>query len=226
MTAARSIANLISGTGTSITSIGTENTPLIIQAFSGQTADLLQVKNSSGSVVSKIDAIGDFVHPGSILQVQTVKLTSTGVMSSNTGFTTVTDGTTAMQVSFNPKKSNSLIKLEWFLSMTPSNGDPVAWVAPYKDSNSMYTGESTGLVAGHHIGEGWRKGYGTGDANEMMNSNGHWIETNSSINNRVYSLRIKNRGGNYFINRSENNNASQNYSTQGRSIFTVTEIAQ
>lgn len=224
MTAARNIANLVSGT--TLRSTGVGNVPLTIEGFSGQTSDLLQIKNSSSAVIARIDAEGEFVNPGSVLQVQTVRLTSTGVMSSTTGFTTVTDGTTAMQISFNPKKSNSLIKLEWFLSMTPSNGDPVAWVAPYKDSNSMYTGESTGLIAGHHIGEGWRKGYGTGDANEMMNSNGHWIETNSSIANRVYSLRIKNRGGNYFINRSENNNASQNYSTQGRSILTVTEIAQ
>lgn len=224
MTAARTLADTNKGS-LSIISSGSATTPLVIKAAAGQTADLLQFKNSSDVLVGEIDNNGILTTPGSVIQVQTVKLTSSGTMSSNAGFTTVTDGTTSMQVSFTPKKSDSLIKLEWFLSMTPSQGDPVAWVAPYKDSNSLYTGESTGIVGGFHIGEGWRKGYGTGDANEMMISNGHWIETNSSTANRVYSLRIKNRGGNYFINRSENNNASQNYSTQGRSILTVTEIA-
>ena len=162
-----------------------------------------------------------------VVQVKTVRLTSTGVMSAPTSWTTVTDGTTPMSISFTPKLANSLIKVEWQLQGVHNTSDIVAWCAPFKDSNSMFTGESTGMVSTYNIGDAWKQTYGTASDTNVMNTfSGHWTETNSSTASRVYSLRVKTRAGNFFINRSEANNASQAYSTQGRSILTVTEIAQ
>jgi hypothetical protein len=111
MTAARNLANLISNTGTSIASVGTTNTPLTIQAFSGQTADLLQVKNSSGSVMAKIDAAGEFVHPGTILQFANIRVdaqaTYTGTGSGN--------GTeiSLLNQTITPRRADSKLMIYW-----------------------------------------------------------------------------------------------------------------
>jgi len=171
------------------------------------------------------DTAGSSFNP--VVQVKTVRLTSSAIMSSPTSWTTATDGTTPMSITFVPKLSNSLILVQWQLQGVQNNGDLVAWCAPFKDSNSMYTGESTGMVSTFNIGDAWKQTYGTSTDNNLLNTfSGHWTETNSSTSSRVYSLRVKTRSGNFFINRSQDNNASQNYSTQGRSILTVTEIAQ
>jgi hypothetical protein len=164
-----------------------------------------------------------------IVQVQTVALTSSGVMTTPSTFTIATDGTTPMSIAFTPKLSNSLIKLEWQLQAVMNSGDLVGWCAPFKDSNSMYTGETSGMISTYNIGDAWKQSYGTGgqsDNNLLNTFSGHWFDTNSSLTARTYSLRVKARNGNFFINRSEANNASQNYSTQGRSRLTITEIAQ
>jgi len=160
-----------------------------------------------------------------VLQVRTVRLTSDAIMTAPTTFTTVTDGTTPMSISFTPINANSIIKLEWQVLGTVNAADPVAWLAPFKDSNSMYTGETTGIVSTFNIGDAWKQTYGTvGDVNLLNTLSGHWTETNTSLTARTYSMRVKTRSGNFFINRSEANNASQNYSTKGRSVLTITEI--
>jgi hypothetical protein len=170
------------------------------------------------------DTSGSSFNP--VVQIKTVRLTSSAVMSSPTSWTTATDGNTSMSITFVPKLTNSLILLEWQLQGVTNQSDIVAWCAPFKDSNSMYTGESTGIVGTFNIGDAWKQSYGSADNNLLNTFSGHWTETNSSTSSRVYSLRVKTRSGNFFINRSQDNNASQNYSTQGRSILTVTEIAQ
>lgn len=160
-----------------------------------------------------------------VLQVRTVRLTSDAIMTAPTSFTTATDGTTPMSISFTPINANSIIKLEWQLQGVVNAADPVGWCAPFKDSNSMYTGETTGIVSTFNIGDAWKQTYGTvGDVNLLNTFSGHWTETNSSLTARTYSIRVKARSGNFFINRSEANNASQNYSTKGRSVLTITEI--
>lgn len=226
MTAARRLANISGGYG-EILSSSDYTTPLVIRASSAQNADLLQFKNNSNSVIGKINSQGVLTTEGSTVQVKTVLLASTTIMSTPSSFTTVTDGTTPMSITFTPKLSNSLIKIEWQLQGVVASSDPVAWCAPFKDSNSLYTGESTGIVGTYNIGDAWKLTYGTsGDANLINTFSGHWFDTNTNLSTRTYSLRVKSRGANFFINRSEANNSSQNYSTQGRSILTVTEIAQ
>jgi hypothetical protein len=226
MTAARILAD-VNRVATTITSTSASTTPITIKAASDQSADLLQFKNSSDVIVGEIDKNGILTTPGSVVQVQTVSLTSSGIMTTPSTFTIATDGTTPMSIAFTPKLSNSLIKVEWMLLGVTNGADPVAWCAPFKDSNSMYTGESTGIVGTFNIGDAWKQTYGTVGDNNLLNTfSGHWFDTNSSLTTRTYSFRVKARSGNFFINRTESNNASQNYSTQGRSRLTITEIAQ
>ena len=171
------------------------------------------------------DTTGSSFNP--VVQVKTVRLTSSAIMSSPTSWTTVTDGTTPMSITFIPKLVNSLILVQWQLQGVQNNGDLVAWCAPFRDANSMYTGESTGIVGTFNIGDAWKQTYGTASDNNLLNTfSGHWTEINSSLSSRDYSFKVKTRSGNFFINRSQDNNASQAYSTQGRSILTITEIAQ
>jgi soluble cytochrome b562 len=74
MTAARVLADVNRG-ATVITSTSASVTPITIKAASGQTADLLQFKNSSDVIVGEIDKNGILTTPGSVVQVQTVALT-------------------------------------------------------------------------------------------------------------------------------------------------------
>lgn len=224
MTAARVLADVNRG-ATVITSTSASVTPITIKAAAGQNADLLQFKNSSDVIVGEIDKNGILTTPGSVVQIQTVALTSNAIMTAPTSWTTVTDGTTPMSISFTPKLSSSLIKVEWQLQGVSNTADVVAWSAPFKDSNSMYTGESTGIIGTYNIGDAWKQTYGTNDSNLLNTFSGHWFDINSSLTSRTYSFRVKTRSGNFFVNRSEANNASQNYSTQGRSRLTITEIA-
>ena len=161
-----------------------------------------------------------------VLQVKTVRLTSEAIITAPTSsFTAITDGTTAMSIAFTPINANSIIRLDWQLQGVTNAADPVAWLAPFKDSNSMYTGETTGMLSTFNVGDAWKQTYGTvGDTNLLNTFSGHWTETNTSLTARTYSMRVKTRAGNFFINRTEGNTASQNYSTKGRSVLTITEI--
>ena len=90
----------------------------------------------------------------------------------------------------------------------------------------MYTGESTGMIGTYNVGDAWKQTYGTSTDNNLLNTfSGHWFDTNTTLTTRTYSFRVKSRGGNFFVNRTQDNNASQTYSTHGRSRLTITEIA-
>jgi hypothetical protein len=80
MTTARALADLTSSYRT-LTSQNSSDIPFIVKAASGQTADLVQFKNSSNVVVSKIDSAGEFVHPGSVIQVVNVTKTDAGTIT-------------------------------------------------------------------------------------------------------------------------------------------------
>lgn len=109
MTAARNISNLISGT--SFTSKGALDVPLTLQAAVGQTADLLQVKNNAGTVLSRVDSLGEFVHPGTLLQFTNIRVdtlaTYTGGASGN--------GTeiTLLNQTITPRRSDSKLLIYW-----------------------------------------------------------------------------------------------------------------
>ena len=81
MTTARALADLSKSYITNLVSQTSTDIPFSIKAASGQTADLVQFKNSSNVVVSKIDSAGEFVHPGSVIQVVNVTKTDAGIIT-------------------------------------------------------------------------------------------------------------------------------------------------
>ena len=162
-----------------------------------------------------------------IVQAKSVVLRNTAAMSSTSGFTTITDGTASMSISFTPKFANSLIKIDWTFQGSGAVSDLVGWCAPFRDSNSLYTNTTTGILNGYNVGEAWKTTYGTASDNNVMNTfTGFYYDEAGNTSARTYSLRIKHRGGSYFINRSEQDLPNQNYSTRGISTLSVMEIAQ
>lgn len=109
MTAARNISNLISGT--SFTSKGALDVPLTIQGATGQTADLLQVKNSAGTVTSRIDPLGEFVHPGTLLQFTNIRVDAQATYTGNTSG----NGTeiTLLNQTITPRRADSKLLIHW-----------------------------------------------------------------------------------------------------------------
>ncbi len=163
---------------------------------------------------------------GMNIQASRVLLTGTGSITSTSGFTTISDSSNSMSISFAPKVANSLIYIEWMLQGV-DNGNICAWVAPFRDSNSLYTGNSTGMISGFNYGDGWKYTYGTSSDSNLLNTfSGHFWDVAGSTASRTYSLRLKTRSGPFYINRTESDSANQDFSTRGCSSFTVMEIAQ
>jgi len=113
MTAARTLANLNASTLSNVemNSTGTNNTPLVIKAASGQSSDLLQIKNSSGSVMAKIDAAGEFVHPGTILQFSNIRVDAQATYAGNVSG----NGTeiSLMNQTITPRRADSKLMIHW-----------------------------------------------------------------------------------------------------------------
>jgi hypothetical protein len=103
MTRARDLT-LISRT---ITPTNTSSVGLTVQGSSGQTANLVEFKNSSGAVMSSIRNDGQLYVPGNIVQVQ-VKRTDS-LLSYTTGTSTSGVEFSDLRVSITPKFANSLI---------------------------------------------------------------------------------------------------------------------
>jgi hypothetical protein len=82
-------------------------TPLVIQAAVGQTANLLEFKNSSGENVVSFGPTGQIVKQGTVLQT-IVKRTDT-LLSYGTGANGVGAEFTDLRVSITPKFANSMI---------------------------------------------------------------------------------------------------------------------
>jgi hypothetical protein len=163
----------------------------------------------------------------SVIQVFSKVLTSTSVISSTSTFTTASAGGESLSIGMTPKFSNSLIKLEWTIQGVADGGNLVAWCAPYKDSNSLYTNTGDGKLGGYHYGDAWKITYGSSSDNNVINTfTGFYYDTAGSLSNRTYSIRIKNRLNSFYINRSQSDNINQDYSSRGISSFSVTEIAQ
>jgi hypothetical protein len=162
-----------------------------------------------------------------IVQVKSVVLRNPAVMSSTTGFTTVTDGTTPMSISFTPKFANSIIKIDWTLQGVADGSNIVAWCAPYKDSVSLYTNTADGKLNGYHLGDAWKLTYGTSTDNNLLNTfSGFYYDSALNTAERVYSFRVKNRASSFYINRTQTDGANLDYSTRGISSLSIMEIAQ
>jgi hypothetical protein len=191
---------------------------LTLGSISGMALNGNIVSVPSGHVIKQ---------PGSAIQTQRIILNGIGAITSTSSFTTVSDSSGSMSIPFIPKVSTSIIKVEWMLHGVHNGSDLVAWIAPFKDSNSLYTGESTGMLSTFNYGNAWKYTYGTySDGNIVNTHSGHFWDTATNTTSRIYTLKLKTRSGAFYINRSESENSSQAYSTRGVSSFTITEIAQ
>jgi len=115
---------------------------IIIQAESEQTANLLELRNSSGSVVSSIGPTGALTGIGKILQI--VRATDTTNRSTtSTGFVDVT----GLSVSITPQKSNSkilIIASVRVFVIGVSNVQPDARITITDSSNNIIDGSTDG----------------------------------------------------------------------------------
>lgn len=198
MTAARKLADISGGYG-EIISTSASTTPLIIKAAAGQSADLMQFRNSSNSIISKIDNTGEFVYPGTILQVVNSSSTTTTAVNT-TSYVQV--GGSALTVNITPKFNNSkiLIMLNLgYYSPAASQG----YVSIYRNSTNI-------VESGYFAYQAGEFNYG---AITYMDS----PSTTSQITYSVYA-----RGGN-------TNTWTVNYVDGGgqvRSTITAFEVAQ
>ena len=222
MTAARSLANLVSVAGTAITSIGTTNTPLTIQAFSGQTADLLQVKNSSGSVMAKIDAAGEFVHPGTILQFSNIRVdaqaTYTGGPSGN--------GTeiALLNQTITPRRTDSKLMIYWEI-WGEAHWD--ATIVVWKNGSIMSNGYNT--VSGNQRWSGYSGfNYDPDFSTTPTRMPITFIDTPNTLSPVTYSLAYRSAttdNKTFYLNRSVSSSGADNNEV-GVSMGYIMEIAQ
>jgi hypothetical protein len=188
MTAARNIANLISGT--SFTSKGSLDIPLTIQGATGQTADLLQIKNNAGTVTSKIDASGEFVNPGALLQFTNIRVdtlaTYTGGASGN--------GTeiTLLNQTITPKRTESKLLIYWEVQGEAHwDGTFVIW----KNGTLMSNGYNTS------VGNQRWSGYSTFPYDPDFSTTPQrmiltFIDTPNTISPVTYSIAYRSSNGN------------------------------
>ena len=80
---------------------------LVVQALSGQTGNLIEIKNNSGSVIASFGPTGQLIEPGTVLQT-VVQRTDT-LLSYATGANGVGAEFTNLRVSITPKFANSMI---------------------------------------------------------------------------------------------------------------------
>jgi hypothetical protein len=161
------------------------------------------------------------------IQIATKTVTGRSTTTATT-FTTLTDGTTPLSIFFTPRYANSLILIEWMISGVKDGTDIVGWIAPFRDANSLYTNTSTGADGSvYYYGQVWKQTYGSSTDGNVLNTHvGMWTDTAGNTSTREYSMKMKNRGGTFYFNRTENETASQAYSQRGVSMMKVTEIAQ
>jgi len=161
------------------------------------------------------------------IQIATKTVTGRSTTTATT-FTTLTDGTTPLSIFFTPRYANSLILIEWMISGVKDGTDLVGWIAPFRDANSLYTNTSTGADGSvYYYGQVWKQTYGSSTDGNVLNTHvGMWTDTAGNTSTREYSMKMKNRGGTFYFNRTENETASQAYSQRGVSMMKVTEIAQ
>ena len=191
MTAARQLANL----NKLIVSSGTTDTPLTLKAYTGQTSDLLQIKNSSGTVMSKIDSSGEFVHPGTILQVVQ------GVLADPVTFTTANAWTAiGLSASITPRYSTSKILISCNIGIGSNGG------SSYDAGFGLFR-DSTQIALPNSPGSRMQTFMPFGDRNqglyEMVTVSNQYLDSPNTTSAITYSIRAYSTNANaHYINRT------------------------
>lgn len=216
MTAARQLANL----NKLIVSSGTTDTPLTLKAYPGQTADILQIQNSSGTVMSKIDSSGEFVNPGTMLQFVNTRSDAIVSYSFSTG-----NGTeiSALNMTITPKYANSKLLMQWELGYESNyNGAFVIW----KNGSILSNGYNT--VIGNQNYSGYAvTAYDGGDVASTPNRTTiTFVDSPGVTTATTYSLAIRSHEASTFrLNQAFSNAGANAYENQV-SMGYIMEIAQ
>ena len=220
MTAARNIANLISGT--SFTSKGALDIPLTIQGATGQTADLLQIKNNAGTVTSKIDASGEFVNPGALLQFTNIRVDAQAIYTgSGSG-----NGTeiTLLNQTITPRRSDSKLMIYWEIwGEVHWDGTIVIW----KNGSIMSNGYNT--VSGNNRWSGYSGfNYDPDFSTTPTRMPITFVDTPGTTSPLTYSLAYRSANADnrtFYLNRSVSSSGADNNEV-GVSMGYIMEIAQ
>lgn len=113
MSRARDVSSINTDTAQVITSLSTSDVPLTIIGSSGQTANLLNIKNSAGNIMSSIGIDGRLYATDSVVQIKRYEWSSEYSMSGTWG--TATNSS----YSFTPLRSNSKILIIAELATEP-----------------------------------------------------------------------------------------------------------
>jgi hypothetical protein len=200
MTAARTLANLNSSAlaNVDITSTGNNNTPLFIDAASGQSADLAQFRSSSGSVISRVNSSGNFISPGSVIQTAfDDSITAQSVTSSS--YVAISN----LSVSITPKLATS----KFLVTLTVSGYSP----NPTSNGHFAIYRNST-MVA--------QEGYVVYQTGEFFHATITYLDSPETTSLITYAGYTKNMSANAFTLNYVDSGG------QCRSTITVQEIAQ
>lgn len=202
MSRARDVSQVGVALNQTVTAASSTTVPFTVTGASGQTANLLNIKNSAGTTLSSIGIDGKFYAPDSIVQVKryewSTETTGTG------GWTNVTNSSFA----FTPLRSTSKILLVAEIATAPNgNGNTYAGMTwrVLRDGTALYT-------------PGQSHEWYVGDANDhyVRGVRSHYFNA-TSTSSTTFSLQFLAYGGSL---------ARINQAANWQSYYTIYEVAQ
>lgn len=216
MTAARIVADF-----KSLVSQSSTETPFTIRAATGQTADLLQIKNNSGSVVAKIDSVGEFVHPGSIIQVQSVTKTDAGTVTG-----AIWNDVSGLSLSITPRYSNSKILVMADIKAAGTQDASVVRSRVLRDSTPVGVGDAASNRP-RSLGQAYINSAGAG-LYYCAQIGGTFMDSPATSSQITYKAQIggDSTGSTLYINRTQGDRDAAGTDGRFTSSITLMEIAQ
>jgi hypothetical protein len=215
MTAARIVADF-----KNLESQSSTETPFTIRAATGQTADLLQIKNNSGSVVAKIDSAGEFVHPGSVIQVLNVTKTDAQIISG-----ALWNDISGLSLSITPRYASSRILVIADVKAAANTDTSVIRSRVLRDSTPVGIGD-----AASNRPRSLSQFYMTSAAGDfyVAQLGGNVWDSPNTTSSVTYKVQLGADGNSQtvFINRTEGDRDTTYYDGRFISSITLMEIAQ
>lgn len=202
MSRAREVSSVNTNNTQVITSLSISDVPLTITGSSGQTANLLNIKNSAGTTLSSIGVDGRLYAPDSILQVKRYE------WGTETAATGGWNNVTNSSYTFTPLRSNSKILLIAEIATAPYGPGltyaGMSWRV-LRDGVALYTPNQT-----HE----WY--VGSADDHYTRGVRSHYFNANSTAST-TFSLQMA---------AYASSTARVNQSTNWQSYYTIYEVAQ
>jgi hypothetical protein len=221
MTTARTLADLSKSYITNLVSQTSTDIPFTVKAASGQTADLVQFKNSSNVVVSKIDSAGEFVHPGSIIQVQSVTKTDAGTVTG-----AIWNDVSGLSLSITPRYSNSKILVMADIKAAGTQDASVVRSRVLRDSTPVGVGDAASNRP-RSLGQAYINSAGAG-LYYCAQIGGTFMDSPATSSQITYKAQIggDSTGSTLYINRTQGDRDAAGTDGRFTSSITLMEIAQ